>query len=215
KVERDQTSSGKFREVKMQTFRFKTNYYRQALVIALIALVAFTSMPSWSLSGRATAYSSIEDEIAKAFDELGDYLAKLPHTILTDAQRGSLGGKIKEAKGAFVQSNICEGAKALEAFADEAQSLRQGARSSVAEDLRNRGWSLRQDILALIPKGKTCDDSARFNREPVVKLGESDNRHLIGSVSFGEPKMWSVTAAGELFSELGIPGISPGVAAPR
>lgn len=82
----------------MQTYRFK-HYYRQTLVAALSALMVFTSMPSWSLSGRATAYSSIEGEIARSFDELESHIEKLPLTILTSAQRGSLGAKIKGAKG--------------------------------------------------------------------------------------------------------------------
>ncbi|MGH9767802.1 MAG: C25 family cysteine peptidase, partial [Blastocatellia bacterium] len=197
----------------MQTYRFKQNYYRQALAMVLIALMVFSSMPSWSLSGRATAYSSIEDEIAKTFAELEGRIAKLPLTILTSAQRSSLGARIKDAKGAFAGGDICGGAKTLEAFADEAQSLRQGARSSIAEDLRNRGWSLRQDILSAA-KGKACDDGARFNQEPVVNIGESDNRHLRGSVTFGEPKLWSVSAEGELFTELELPGIQPGVGEP-
>jgi len=198
----------------MQTFRFKRNYYRQSLAASLIALMVFSSMPSWSFSSRATAYSSVEDEIAKAFDELEGHVAKLPKTILTAAQRGGLVAKIKESKGAFAGGDVCGGAKTLEAFADEAQSLRQDARSAVAEDLRNRAWSLRQDILSVAPRGKTCEGSERFNREPVVKIGESDNRHLQGSVSFGEPKMWSVAAEGELFTELELPGIQPGVGEP-
>jgi hypothetical protein len=198
----------------MQRFIFSRHSYRQALVAALIALMILSSMPSWSHSGRATAFSSIEDEIAKSFDELGNLIAKLPKTSLTDAQRGGLSAKIKEAKGSFAGGDICGSAKILESFADAAQDMGKGARDSVPEDLRNRGWSLRQDVLSAAPKGKPCDGSVRFNQEPVVKIGESDNRHLVGSVSFGEPKMWSVSAAGELFTELEIPGIQPGVGEP-
>src|SRR5262249_49291848 len=150
KVERDQ---GNISEVKMQTHRFK-HYYRQMLVATLIALMVFSSMPSWSLSGRATAYSSIEDEIARSFDELGNYIARLPLTILTSAQRSSLGAKIKVGKAAFAGADICGSAKTMGAFADEAQSLRQGSAATVAEDLRNRAWSLRQDILSTVQRGQ-------------------------------------------------------------
>src|SRR5262249_15691449 len=59
KVERGQ---GNISEIKMQTHRFK-HYYRQVLIAALIVLMVFFSMPSWSLSSRATAYSSIKDGI--------------------------------------------------------------------------------------------------------------------------------------------------------
>jgi hypothetical protein len=52
----------------MQTYRSK-NYNRQTLVAALIELMVFTSMPSWSLSGRAKAFSSTENEIAKSLDD--------------------------------------------------------------------------------------------------------------------------------------------------
>lgn len=184
------------------------------LVAALIALIVFASMPTWSLSGRATAYSSIEDEIAKSLDELENHLAKLPLTILTSAQRSSLGAKLKGARGSFAGGDICESAKLMEAFADEAQSLRQGARVSVAEDLRNRSWSLRQDILSLARKGQVCDGSVRFNQDPAVSVGESDNRHMTGSVSFGEPRMWTVAAEGEQFTELEIPGMEPSSGVP-
>ncbi len=197
----------------MQTFRFR-HYNRQALIGLLIALMVFSSMPSWSLSNKATAYSSIEDEVARSFEELGNYIAKLPLTILTSAQRSSLGARLKAARGAFAGGDICGSAKALEAFADDVQSLRLGARASIAEDLRNRGWSLRQDILSAARKGQACDGAERFDQAPVVNIGESDNRHLTGSVRFGEPKLWSVEAEGERFTELEIPGVQPGVGEP-
>lgn len=197
----------------MQTYRFK-HYYRQTLVAALIALMVFTSMPSWSLSGRATAFSSTDSEIAKSLDELENHIAKLPLTILTSAQRSSLVARLKGARGAFSGADICGSAKLMEAFADEAQSLRQGARASVAEDLRNRSWSLRQDILSAAQKGQACEGAARFNQEPRVGIGESDNRHLTGSVSFGEPRMWTVEAQGEQFTDLEIPGMEPGGGVP-
>src|SRR5262249_19093997 len=146
--------------------------------------------------------------------ELGNYIARLPLTILTSAQRSSLGAKIKVGKAAFAGADICGSAKTMGAFADEAQSLRQGSAATVAEDLRNRAWSLRQDILSTVQRGQVCDGAARFNQEPVVNVGESDNRHMTGSVSFGEPKMWSVTAEGEQFTELEIPGMQPGVGVP-
>src|SRR5262245_27312437 len=212
-TKKGRTRSREYQGGQMLTFGFK-HYYRHTLVAALIALMVFSSMPSWSPSSKATAYSSIEDEIARSFDELGNYIAKLPLTILTSAQRGSLGAKIKEAKGAFAVADICGSAKTIEAFAFEAQSLQQGARATIAEDLRNRSWSLRQDILSTARKGQACEGAERFNQEPGVNIGESDNRHLTGSVSFGEPKMWSVSAEGEQYTELEIPGMQPGGGVP-
>src|SRR5262245_45540388 len=107
----------------MQIYRFKRNFYRQSLVATLIALMVFSSMPSWLHSGRGAAFSSIDAEIAKAFDELANQIANLPRTTVTVAQRGSFAGKIKEAKGSFAGGDLCGSAKIMEAFAEETQGL--------------------------------------------------------------------------------------------
>ncbi len=198
----------------MQTIRIKRNYLRQILATALIALMIFTSVPNWPGAGRTTAFSSAEDEIAKSFDDLLTRIARLPKTSLSNAERGSLSGKVKVSAENFKGGNLCQSASAMKEFADESQKMREGARAVVAEDLGNRAWSLRHDILSTMPEGKPCPDATRFNKAPEVGIAESDNKRVRGAVSFGEPKMWTVVAEGEQYTELEIPGVQHGVGEP-
>lgn len=195
----------------MQTFRFNQTLLRQTLAAGMVALLIFSVVPMLPRTGRATASSTIEDEILTTFDELQSYIAKLPGTTFPATTRNSLGAKLKEAKAAFSGGDLCGSATILEALAEEIRGLRSGARTVTAEDLGNRVSSLRSDLLSTRPAGKPCADAPRFNQAPELQITESDNKHLRGSVKFGEPKMWTVQAEGGPYTELEVPGVQYGV----
>jgi hypothetical protein len=88
----------------MQKFRFNQSFIRQALATLMVALIIFTAMPTWPGAGRATASSTIEAEIQKAFDELQGHIAKLPSTSFSATVRNSLSARLKDAKTAFSNS---------------------------------------------------------------------------------------------------------------
>ncbi len=115
-------------------------------------------------------------------------------------------GKLDEAQAAFSKSDSCTGARTLLNALNETRPI--------AEDLHNRIWTLRQDILSSTPDGKGCEDSPRTNRAPEVQIFESDEQHLRGRVSFGEPRMTSVKVESELYTEIDIPGVDIKVGQP-
>lgn len=198
----------------MEKLRFSQTFIRQMLATAMVALMLFTAIPNWPGAGRATASSTIEGEILKAFDELQAHITKLPGAMFSAAVRNSLNAKLKDARIAFSAEDPCAGAKFLEAMVAESRALRSGLRTATAEDLSNRVSSLRHDLLAKRRDGKVCTDSPRFDKTPEVEILESDNKHLRGAVTFGEPKMWTVNAGGEQFTEMEIPGVQQGVGEP-
>lgn len=198
----------------MQTFKFKQTFLRQALATMMVALMIFSVLPTWPGTGHATASSTVEDEILKSFEELQVQIAKLPSASFSAAIRNGLSSKMKDAKSAFSAGDACGSAKILETFMDESQDLRSGARALQAEDLGNRGSVLRHDLLSTRPAGKSCENAPRFNKAPEVRIAESDNKHVRGTVKFGEPKMWTAVADGKQFTELEIPGVQHGVGEP-
>ena len=105
---------------------------------------------------------------------------------------------MKEAQAAFSKGEFCAGAKTLAAALVEAQALQKTSHNSVAEDLHNRIWTLRQDILSTLPEGRGCEDSPRINRAPVVEILESDDEHLRGRIAFGEARMTTIKVDNEL-----------------
>ena len=170
----------------------KRNYRNQILIGALIAALTF---PSWLLGQLVTASSPVDSEIISSFELLKKHV------------RGqALEEKLEEAQTAFSKSDSCTGARILLNALNEIRPI--------AEDLHNRIWTLRQDILSMVPDGKGCEDSPRTNRAPEVQIFESDEQHLRGRVTFGEPRMTSVRVEGELYTELDLPGVDIKVGQP-
>ncbi|MEP7271563.1 MAG: C25 family cysteine peptidase [Acidobacteriota bacterium] len=188
----------------MKTTNKKADQRHQILIVALIAALTF---PSWFLNGGATASSPSDQEILASFASLQRFVATLPKTLLGAKQRASLDELFKESLAVYTKGDSCGGAKNLAAALNEVQALHKASHNSIVEDLHNRVWTLRQDILNNLPPGKGCEDSPLANRPPKVEIIESDDQHLRGTVTFGEPRMTSVTAEGELFTELDIPGL--------
>ncbi|MDX2039812.1 MAG: C25 family cysteine peptidase [Acidobacteriota bacterium] len=198
----------------MKSFGSKQNFVRQTMAALLAALMIFSALPTWPNASRATASSSRETEILKAFEELQGHITRLPSATFSAAARNSLNAKLKDAKIAFSANDTCAGAKFLEALVAESRNLRSGARTASAEDLSNRASSLRHDLLSTRRDGKPCENAPRVNQMPEVQIVESDNKRLRGAVKFGEPKMWTVQAGGEQFTEMEIPGVQQGVGEP-
>lgn len=198
----------------MKSFGSKQNFVRQAMAALLAALVIFSALPTWPNASRATASSSRETEILKAFEELQAFINRLPNANFKSATRLALSAKLKDAKTAFSKGEACESSGFLEAFINESRELRSGAAAFQAEDLANRGVVLRHDLLSTKSAGKPCENAPRFNKAPEIELIQSDNKLLYGKVKFGEAKMWTTHAGGQQFTEVEIPGVQFGVGEP-
>lgn len=198
----------------MNSNPFKKIHTRQIAVITLIAMMVISSLPCLPGSGRATASSPSEKEIMRSFDDLLNRMAGLTKTGFTAGQVDKLTKDLKQAAEAFSGGDICQSAATVVNFTATARKLREGGKNIAAEDLANRGWSLRQDILSMMPADKPCPGAERFNMPPKVEIIESDNTHLRGTIHFGEPRMWTVQVKGEIYTEIQIPGLPFGTGEP-
>jgi hypothetical protein len=169
-------------------------------------LVTALLIPNWITTKDATAFSSNEKEIEQAIADLRAAVLLLPASHFNNTTRTDLQKQIDKIREA-VKGLPCEALKLIEGFLGGIPKLRTGEGTPFAEDLYNRGWSLRRDVIRLIPKGDPCATTPRFNQQPVIDLQSSDLNGLRGSLRFGEPILNSVKAGGETFTEVEIPGL--------
>ncbi len=185
------------------TYRTPRHFHKIVIALLIVAMTA----PSWLLTRSATASSPQDREIIASFALLERTVRSLPKTLLTSKQRASLAAELEEAQTAFTKGDSCAGAKSLVSALGETQTLHKGSHNAIVEDLHNRIWTLRQDILFNLPKGTKCEDSPRTSRAPKVDITESTADRLRGRISFGEATMTSISVDKELFTELHIPGL--------
>jgi hypothetical protein len=176
-------------------------------IMFVLALLLSIGSSTGVTKGRTN--SSPELSIISAFDELQDYIGNLPNDILAKGQRTSLNKKLLNAEKAYQRGQPCTAANILQAYLNNTQALHRGKRLEIAEDLFNRGWMLLYDLILSLPEGQSCPRFPRFGMEPSADIAESDNEHLMGTVSFGQPRMSTVKAEGKQFTQLNTPGIDP------
>jgi hypothetical protein len=177
-------------------------------------LIAAMMIPTFTPAPKVTANSGPEQEIQAAQEVLEKALGGASSKLIGDGERKELLTRASNSRSLFKRAQICESIKELEAFLAIPPRLRDGERAPLFEDLYNQAWSLRQDLLSLQPKEKTCPGGERANLEPVVDIAESDNRHIRGVVRFGEPKLATVRAEGEQFTDVELPGVQAGTGEP-
>jgi len=175
---------------------------------ALIVLVFVVSVIAFLTAGCSSSSNddpaSSDDDILNAFYDLEEHIEGL--TELDANQRSLLGGKVGEARDAYSTGDPCGSADLLAQYLEEAQTLRSVDVTKMAEELHNRGWMLRWDMLS--SASEVCEGYEKIGVDPALSVGESDNTHVSASVSFGEPRMWTVTENGETFTQLQVPGIA-------
>lgn len=176
----------------------------QALLILLL-IVAFPGLAASDEQHWAPGPHP-DRQVLAAFERLEDSIEKLPSSVLDKGQRSSLSHKIENAEEAYERGRPCTAASILDAYLHETQALRKGKTVALAEQLYAAGRLLRDDVLAHLVGGMQCPGHERAWMAPTVQAVQSDNRHFKGRVVFGEPRMWSVQARGETFTELAMPG---------
>ncbi len=159
-------------------------------------------------------YIPPEPEIVAELDGLNIYISELPDTELNRGLRKSLSQKLNAAKNAYVRGNPCTAVNILDAYLNHTSALIKGKAAQVAEDLRNRGWMLRNNLLLNLPEGEKCKGFENLDQAPEVRIKTSDNQHFAASVSFGLPVLGSVKAGGETWTQLTIPALQSHVGEP-
>lgn len=174
------------------------------LVLIIVLLIGMAAQ-----SPKASGGASADPAVLTAFDELKDYISNLPDNVLKKGQRTSLVMKLKNAKRIYKKGKPCTAANKIQAYLNHTQALHKGKRLEIAEDLYNRGWTLLYDLIMSLPEGKSCRRFPRFEMEPTAEIVESNNKHLKGMFTFGQPRLQTVEAEGEQFTQMNMPDIDP------
>lgn len=149
--------------------------------------------------------------VLAALDEVVGLLKSVPDGTLDKGERESMLAKLDRARRFYLTGWICRAHAHLDLFVDEARAHRKGRHKALAEDLGNRGWRLRDSLFdhffrhTLRPRPHCFDHTLR--RDPKVTIEASDNQRLRASVSFGRPRLWTVNAGGETWTQLAVPGL--------
>jgi len=114
------------------------------LTLLLVGLVgAFFYLTGCSSSGH-DSHESID-----GLTDLRTYIQGLDGQLTSDQQR-SLTAKLDDADDAYSDGNPCGAAGYLGEYLDACQDLRGGDLTKLAEDLFNRGWMIRSDLLVAL-----------------------------------------------------------------
>ena len=138
------------------------------------------------------------------FDDLEAFINDA--SLLDRGARNSLVKKVENAEAAFARGQVCTAANVLGAYLNETEAMRKGKGIPLAEDLRNRGRALRDALLLGAPPTLSCADPA-LGRQTEVTLGASDNQRLEATVRFGAPKLRTVKAGGEVWTQVRVAGV--------
>ena len=198
----------------MQRQNSRPNHARQTLVIVMSLLMAFTSIPFWTITNRATASTPFEGEVKRSFEVVSSFIAKLPQRAIPADDRKAMLSNLTAAARAFSSGDLCGSERQLRELIALSQKVDRDSKERLGDEVRNRVWSLRHDVLSLSPRESTCAGAERFNQSPEVKINDSDNRHLTGVVKFGEVRLSGVRKEGDSYTEIEIPGIQPAVGEP-
>jgi hypothetical protein len=100
-------------------------------------LVITASLISVTGAGPAQAPAPVS-QLVQFFDELQQFIARIPDNTLDQGQRNSLFKKVENARAAQLRGQPCTAANILQAFLNEANVLRRGVSLIVANDLYYR-----------------------------------------------------------------------------
>jgi peptidase C25-like protein len=122
---------------------------------------------------------------------------------------------IGNAQARYTRGDVCAAAAILDRFLQVVANPPRGERWPAGEVLYVRAHALRQLILSADNGGqfRACGDP-RIGMLPAVQVGESTNRHLTFRVQFGVPQLQLLSGGGRLFTNVSVPGLDAGSAAP-
>jgi len=178
---------------------------RRGVLLLTVGLVLL--LPAVSAGGTKPAPLP-DGQVLAVFDELQERVLTLSPP-LNSGQRVSLSVKLRNAEADYRAGRPCTALNVLRAFMNETQALRGGRLVAAAEDLYARARLLRLDLAARLPSDARCAPNEAIETGVSVQVLESDNEHVRGRITFGEPGMASVAAGGETFTQVTIAGSVP------
>ncbi|WP_028581338.1 C25 family cysteine peptidase [Desulfogranum japonicum] len=175
----------------------------------------FSGVLLFFAGGSPAAYGAVgkytpDTEILAEFDALQLYIGNLSNAELKKGLKNSLSKQLNAAEAAYQRGKGCTAVNILGAYLNHSAAIMKGQKgkyAAVAEDLRNRGTILQNNVLLNISESMQCRGFEDFNQEPAIHIAASDNTRFDAAVSFGLPFLTSETGDGETWTKMHIPGL--------
>lgn len=184
-----------------------------AVLSVLIALLGVLLILLLNTRTSTTISSHFEpsEDVLTSFSQLASVINKVSDVDLDESQRTSLISKLDSAASAYKSQRICEALHSVNAYLRDVGSMRNEARVGLMERFYNRGRALRDSMFDLFV-GKPevtppqCFDPAS-RKEPQLTIQASDNQHFAAEIRFGTPRLWTVQAGKEIWTQMELPGV--------
>jgi hypothetical protein len=160
-------------------------------------------------AGVIPTSSSASPDILEDLGALIEDIRAIPPDGIPPDGLGAMGDALEDAEFQYRVGDPCGAGLSLLDYLGLAQSVRSGAAAPLAELLYNRGRMLRFVMLAGNPLADGCPGAERIGAEAEAEAREESEEGFLAGVQFGEPKVRTVRANGETFTELFLPGADP------
>jgi hypothetical protein len=183
------------------------------------AAYAYDEAPNYASGVLATATPTVPEanpEVLNEFTGLRGDIDGIPPAALDPAAAQDLVDKLGEAEEEYRGGDPCAASQTMEDYLNAVQGLRTSETQPLVEDLFNRGHMIRYGMAASMLTHEGCPGVARIGESADAALDEeaSDNTQAVADIRFGEPKMQTIHANGEVFTRLMVPGADPFTGAP-
>jgi len=171
------------------------------------AAFAYDGGPNYAAAATAKATpvaTTALVEVLQLYAETHERLELVPA-----GDRMPLEDALGDSETAYRNGETCQAAEVLrDTYLPAAQNLRVGKAQGMAEDLYNLGRMTRYLMLEGLGPNERCQSQGRVGREAaaVLEPGQSDNTQVAASFEFGEPKTLTAEGAGEVFTQVVLPG---------
>jgi len=123
-------------------------------------------------------------------------------------------GALEDADFRYRTGDACGAGLSVMDFLGIAQEVREGEAIPVVEELYNRGRMVRFEMLSGFALKADCPSAARIGQAADAAAAEESLAKLKAVAQFGEPKVVTVKANDEVFTEVLLPGADTRVGVP-
>lgn len=182
-----------------------TEKVRRCFLFVLSFLLVAVTHPD--ALAKVKRWAPADPAVLEEFQDVKKFVANHKPAELGKKIRKILIKKLKEAKYAYKKGRPCTAVNALGDLLRYTNRLIRGERESIAEELRNRGWMLRHNLLASLPDKVSCPGFQDFDSVAELNVKDSSNQGFSASVAFARPLLQTIQAAGEVWTQVEMPSL--------
>ena len=190
----------------MQTSLFPHSSPYKRGAAAFVALA--TTFGALVSSGRpplpAYAADGPMPQILEEYAALARHIRSIPASKLNKGQRQSFESKLDSSRKFYKKGDACKAIKHMDVFLKHAETFRKGNSMDAAEDLFNRGWMLKMNILMSLPEGERCGQDTMIG-DPSIQIVQPDNQMFSFDVFFPSPMFTTAIGGGETWTRVHYP----------